>query len=126
MEAGGEKLGGSFKWLNVTQFLGALNDNIFKLLIILFLIAAQSTKAASTITALAGAVFVIPFLLFSAFAGKLADRFSKRNIIISAKVAEGAIMLIGAGAFILKSTLGLYFVLFIMAALHELTASSKP
>ena len=62
------KLGASFGWLNTTQFLGALNDNVFKLLIILFLIGHASMKPAST-TALAGAVFVIPFLLFSAFAG---------------------------------------------------------
>ena len=68
------KLGASFGWLNTTQFLGALNDNVFKLLIILFLIGpAPSMKPAST-TALAGAVFVIPFLLFSAFAGKRADQ----------------------------------------------------
>jgi len=125
MQVGGEKLGGSFKWLNVTQFLGALNDNVFKLLIILFLIAAQSAEAASIITALAGAIFVIPFLLFSAFAGRLADRFSKRNIIISAKVAEGVIMLAGTAAFILKSAFGLYLVLFIMAAQSAFFAPAK-
>ena len=82
-----EKLDSSFRWLNATQFLGALNDNVFKLLIILYLISPNmfgEDKAAS-VNAVAGAVFVVPFLLFTAYAGKLADRFSKRNIIVAAK-----------------------------------------
>ena len=118
------KLGASFGWLNTTQFLGALNDNVFKLLIILFLIGHASMKPAST-TALAGAVFVIPFLLFSAFAGKLADRFSKRNIVIWTKFAEVAIMTVGCIAFIFKSPTALYGVLSMMAAQSAFFNPSK-
>ena len=58
------KLDHAFAWLNTTQFLGALNDNIFKLLVILFLIGVQDPASAANISALANAVFVIPFLLF--------------------------------------------------------------
>ncbi|MHC4187841.1 MAG: MFS transporter, partial [Planctomycetota bacterium] len=58
------KLSRSFTWLNVTQFLGALNDNMFKLFIVAFIIGMQGPDSASRVSALAGAIFVIPFLLF--------------------------------------------------------------
>ncbi|MGA2916089.1 MAG: MFS transporter [Sedimentisphaerales bacterium] len=118
-------LGTSFGWLNVTQFLGALNDNIFKLLTVLFLIKLQGKEAASNITALAGAVFVLPFLFFMATAGKLADRFSKRNIIVCAKVAEVVVMTIGCTAFLSRSMFGLYCVLFLMASHSTFFAPAK-
>ena len=119
------KLGASFKWLNATQFLGAFNDNIFKLLVILLLIELQSDSHAVNVTALAGAVFVVPFLLFSALAGKLADSISKRNIIVSAKVAEILLMVIGCIAFMFESTIGIYGVLFLMATQSAFFAPSK-
>ncbi len=125
MDTAKTKLGAAFSYLNATQFLGALNDNIFKLLIILFLIGLHGTVAASNVTALAGAVFVVPFLLFTALAGKFADRFSKRNIVVCTKVAEVAIMLIGCAAFLLQSPFGLYCVLFLMAAQSAFFAPSK-
>jgi len=119
------KLGASFKWLNATQFLGALNDNIFKLLMILFLIGLHGPSQASNVTALAGAVFVIPFLLFSAFAGKLADRFSKRDIIVATKIAELVCMTAGCVAFAFESVPALYVVLFIMASQSAFFGPSK-
>ncbi len=115
MQATETKFSRSFGWLNVTQFLGALNDNFFKLLIILFLIKESGQENASNITALAGAVFVVPFLLFSAYAGKLADQFSKRNIIVLAKLAEVVVMIAGCAAFMSASAFGVYCVLFMMA-----------
>ena len=67
--------------LNITQFLGAFNDNMLKLLIIFYLIRVQGAEKAGVITALAGAAFVLPFLLFSAPAGCLADRLPKSRLI---------------------------------------------
>ncbi|MBN1787297.1 MAG: MFS transporter [Sedimentisphaerales bacterium] len=125
MNSMGTKTGISFKWLNATQFLGALNDNIFKLLTILFLIKLQGASSASNITALAGAIFVVPFLLFAAFAGKLADQFSKRNIIIWTKGTEVGVMTLGCIAFLMGSTFGLYAVLFLMAAQSTFFAPAK-
>jgi acyl-[acyl-carrier-protein]-phospholipid O-acyltransferase/long-chain-fatty-acid--[acyl-carrier-protein] ligase len=119
------KFSSTFKWLNTTQFLGALNDNVFKLLIVLFLIALQGTDVAGNVTASAGAVFVGPFLLFSAFAGKLADRFSKRNIVVLAKVAEVVVMAAGCVVFLSKSIFGLYCVLFLMATQSAFFAPAK-
>ena len=115
MDESKTKLSAGFGWLNVTQFLGALNDNIFKLLMILFLIGLQGGDKASNVTATAGAVFVVPFLLFTALAGKLADRFSKRNIVVYAKVSEVFVMSAGIAAFIFGNVIGLYCVLFLMA-----------
>jgi acyl-[acyl-carrier-protein]-phospholipid O-acyltransferase/long-chain-fatty-acid--[acyl-carrier-protein] ligase len=119
------KLPRSFRWLNATQFLGALNDNMFKLFIIFYLIGVQGADQAGMITAKAGAVFVLPFLLFSAASGVLADRLSKQRIIVAVKVMEVAVMLLGAAAFWTGSRFGLYAVLFLMATQSSLFGPSK-
>ena len=125
MNGSEEKLSASFKWLNVTQFLGALNDNIFRLLLIFFLIGTYGTDKASNVSALAGAVFVIPFLLFTAFAGKLADRLSKRNIVIAVKAAEVVVMCAGCAAFVLGSPIVVCAVLFLMCTQSAFFGPSK-
>ena len=121
----GRKTNSSFGWLNATQFLGALNDNIFKLLIIIFLISDKGAGSASNVTATAGAIFVVPFLLLTAFAGKLSDKFSKRNIVISVKIAEAAIMALGCVAFWVGNQALLYGILFLMAAQSAIFAPAK-
>ena len=82
----------SFTYLNVTQFLGALNDNIFKLLIVFFFLQLDGIQDSHWILSMSGAIFVLPFLLFSASSGMLADRFSKRNIIVLTKLLELIVM----------------------------------
>src|SRR5262249_3845811 len=89
----------SFTYLNITQFLGALNDNIFKLLIVYLFIDIEGIENKYSILSSTGAIFVLPFLLFSTSSGVLADRFSKSNIIVYTKVLELAIMILGAFAF---------------------------
>ena len=115
MSSSDDKLGASFCWFNTTQFLGALNDNIFKLLVIMYLIGMRGRDSAGAVASTVGVVFVIPFLLFSALAGKWADRFSKRDIIVGAKVAELVVMLAGVAMFLSGSMRVLYAVLFLMA-----------
>jgi acyl-[acyl-carrier-protein]-phospholipid O-acyltransferase/long-chain-fatty-acid--[acyl-carrier-protein] ligase len=115
----------SFYLLNATQFLGALNDNVFKLLVIYLLIHVKGPGAANTILSLAGAIFVIPFLIFSSSAGVLADRFSKRTIIVYTKFLELAVMLFGLLAVSLKSEFGAYAALFLMATQSSLFGPSK-
>ncbi|MHC4212647.1 MAG: MFS transporter, partial [Planctomycetota bacterium] len=119
------KLEKSFYWLNTAQFFGALNDNVFKLLIIAFIIGRQGDESASGVTATAGAVFVVPFLIFSALAGKLADRFSKRDITIAIKVAEVLVMSLGLAAFLSGQPWALYLVLFLMASQSAFFSPSK-
>lgn len=125
MTTQGNPLPKSFIWLNLTQFFGALNDNLLKLLIIFFLIAVKGPEHATGVAALAGALFVIPFLLFSPLAGALADRLSKTRIIVALKVCELGIALLGVAAFSLSSEIGLYAALFLMATHSALFGPSK-
>jgi len=115
----------SFYLLNATQFLGALNDNIFKLLVIYLFINVKGAAAAPRILSLAGAIFVIPFLLFSSGAGVLADKISKRTIIVITKVLEVVIMLFAVLAVYLESEFGAFTCLFCMAAQSALFGPSK-
>ncbi len=115
----------SFAWLNTTQFLGALNDNIFKFLLVFFLIDRHGAGEAGTIAAKAGTVFVIPFLIFSSAAGILADRISKRRILVGVKVVEVIVMLFGTFAFFREMEGGLYAVLFLMASQSAWFGPSK-
>jgi len=115
----------SFTYLNITQFLGALNDNIYKLLIVFFFIQQDGIENSHRILACTGAVFVLPFLLFSSPSGTLADRFSKRNIIVFTKVIELITIIGGVGAFYFESKIGSYAVLFMLAAQSALFGPSK-
>jgi acyl-[acyl-carrier-protein]-phospholipid O-acyltransferase/long-chain-fatty-acid--[acyl-carrier-protein] ligase len=115
----------SFTYLNVTQFLGALNDNIYKLLIVYFFITLEGIENSHFILATTGAVFVLPFLLFSASSGVLADRFSKRNIIVLTKILELITMTLGVVFFHFESIFGSYLVLFLLATQSAIFGPSK-
>ena len=75
-----------FLW---TQFLGAFNDNVAKIVVI-FLTTAQFGAEAGA--AFAGAVFILPFLLFSGYAGELADLRRKQRVLVWTKWLEVACM----------------------------------
>lgn len=115
----------SFYFLNATQFLGALNDNIFKLLVIYLLINVEGPAAAGTVLSMAGAVFVIPFLLFSSGSGVLADRISKSTITVYTKILEILIMLFGLLAIFFESPTGSYTALFFMGTQSAIFGPSK-
>ncbi|MBA2727036.1 MAG: MFS transporter [Parachlamydiaceae bacterium] len=115
----------SFTYLNITQFLGALNDNIYKLLIVYLFISIEGMDQKYTILSTTGAVFVLPFLLFSTSSGTMADRFSKRNIIVWTKVLELVIMILGTFAFYYQSKWGAYTILFMLATQSALFGPSK-
>lgn len=110
---------------NLTQFLGALNDNVYKLLIVFFLVGMQGVEQSPIILSLSGAIFVLPFIFLSPFAGKIADNISKTTLFRLAKILEIVVMLCGVFAFILKSSLACYFVLFLMAAQSTLFSPAK-
>ena len=115
----------SFFWLNITQFLGALNDNLFKLILIFFLISLQGIEAAGKVSALAGAIFVVPFLVFSPLAGVVADRVTKSKLIVATKSLEILVMTIGALALWFSSPIGLYVALFLMALQSTIFSPAK-
>ncbi|MFC1497252.1 acyl-[ACP]--phospholipid O-acyltransferase [Verrucomicrobiota bacterium] len=119
------KLPRSVTWLNVTQFLGALNDNIFKLLVIYFLLFLMGDEHRSSIIAIAGIVFVLPFLLFSHAAGIIADKLSKKKIIVFCKFLEIAVMALGCLAIVWGNKYALFGVIFLMSTQSALFGPSK-
>ena len=74
----------SFLW---TQFLGAFNDNVYKIIVSLRAVQVAAGSGSEYLS-LAGVVFVVPFLLFSGYAGQLADTYSKRTVLVVTKSLE--------------------------------------
>lgn len=110
----------AFWGMNVTQLLGAFNDNLFKQLMLLLAIPVGDQQSSMhDEQGLATVVFSLPFVIFSGLAGFLADRYSKRRVIVLAKLAEILIMLLGMIGFLAYGTTGytgLLVVLFLMGA----------
>ncbi|MUK91525.1 MFS transporter [Aliivibrio fischeri] len=101
----------------LTQSLGAFNDNIFKNTLLLFVAFASVDSlpiSSNLFINLAAGLFILPFFLFSAFAGVLADKYEKSAFIRKVKLAEIIIMLFGAIAFVLKDFTLLLILLFLM------------
>ena len=94
-----------FAPLFCTQMLNAFNDNLFKTTMVLFVVyAVYSSVAAETqFSALASGAFIIPFFLFSALAGQLADMRDKAAIIRTVKLCEIGIMTLGAAGLLIAS-----------------------
>jgi len=104
-----------------TQFAGAANDNVFKNAFVVFVTfeaAASLALDAGTVVNLIGAVFILPFMLFSATAGQLADKYEKSALIRWIKVFEIAIMLIGFAGFAMPS-IALLFTALALLGIHS-------
>lgn len=111
-----------------TQFLGAFNDNIFRngLVILMTFQGVQVAGLdAATLANLAGALFVLPFFLFSATAGQLADKYEKSLLIRRIKLLEIVLMMLAAFAFISGSYVVLLAVLFLMGTQSTLFGPVK-
>jgi acyl-[acyl-carrier-protein]-phospholipid O-acyltransferase/long-chain-fatty-acid--[acyl-carrier-protein] ligase len=123
----------SFLW---TQFLGAFNDNVCKFVVSMLAVAlagaagaaagvaAGGSTAAGTPPAsgggsgdlpLVGVVFILPFLLFSGYAGQVADRYNKRTVLIVTKALEIVAMALAVLALYAHSFNGMLAVLFLLA-----------
>jgi acyl-[acyl-carrier-protein]-phospholipid O-acyltransferase/long-chain-fatty-acid--[acyl-carrier-protein] ligase len=109
----------------VALLLGALNDNVFKLLLIFSVSRLHAKPADAGVIATAGAVFVAPFLLLTPMAGVLADRVSRSRLLKVLKAAEIGIMLVGVAGFVWRAPLLLYGTLFLMAAQSALFGPAK-
>ncbi|NRA89939.1 MAG: MFS transporter, partial [Simkaniaceae bacterium] len=101
--------------LNIAQFLGVVNDNFFKYLIVFLFIDLKGINHSPVILTWVGIVYVLPFLLFSSAAGVLADKFSKQRMVIVLKFTEVVIMALGIVAFIFKSDWASYSLLFLLS-----------
>ena len=88
-----------------TQFLGAFNDSLFKQAVVLFVTYQLYSNPAKEFqfSAIAQALFMLPFFLFSAIAGQLADDHDKSRLIRIIKAAEIGIMLLGATGILLAN-----------------------
>ncbi len=84
--------------LFATQFLNAFNDNFYKMTMVILVTFTiyKDPETEAWFNALAGGLFILPFFLFSALAGQLADSTDKTKMIRLIKTAEIAIMVVGA------------------------------
>ncbi|HEX7271875.1 MAG TPA: MFS transporter [Casimicrobiaceae bacterium] len=100
-----------------TQFLGAGNDNVYKNALVIFVAfqaAALTTLSSNDLVNIAAAVFIAPFVLFSATAGQIADKFEKSRLIRFVKLFEIAIMVVGAIGFYRRDLILLFLALGLM------------
>lgn len=107
--------------LFLTQFLGAFNDNLFKnalLMLVTYRMADHAPFPPQIMVSLAGGVFILPFFLFSATAGQLADKYDRAKIAQYVKIAEIGFMGLAALGFLVHSIAILMLVLFCMG-LHS-------
>ena len=90
--------------LFATQFLGAFNDNLFRTAMIMLVIYRiyHDPAQEAAFSAVAGALFILPFFIFSALSGQLADCHDKAQIIRIVKTAEIGIMIVGATGLVLQ------------------------
>jgi acyl-[acyl-carrier-protein]-phospholipid O-acyltransferase/long-chain-fatty-acid--[acyl-carrier-protein] ligase len=103
--------------LFVTQFLGAFNDNLLKnalVMLITYRLAAETGGNAQILVTLAAGIFILPFFLFSATAGQIADKFDRATITRIIKLSEIGIMAIAIIGFYAHSISTLLVALFLM------------
>jgi acyl-[acyl-carrier-protein]-phospholipid O-acyltransferase/long-chain-fatty-acid--[acyl-carrier-protein] ligase len=105
----------TFKWLNMTQAVGAMIDNTFKMLTVIYLVSVLHRGLTETLV-IASALLVIPFLLFSNWAGALTDRYSKRDLVIAVKWAELGLLVLAFPALLSGQAWPMLAVLFLLAA----------
>ena len=115
----------SFLGLLLTQLLTAINDNVFRWLVIGVGKDFVSTESVSNILMAGTACFVLPYLLLAAPAGYLADRYSKRTVILGCKIAEIFIMALGTIALVLGNLWLLFAAVGLMGAQSALFSPAK-
>ncbi len=108
-----------------TQLLGAFNDSVFKIVVTLLATTVTSGGSGSRDLALVGVVFILPFFLFSGYAGHLADSRNKRTVLIATKSIEIFSMLLAVWALWIGSFAFLLVVLFLMALQSTLFSPAK-
>ncbi len=117
--------------LFITQFLGAFHDNLFKSAMVAVLLfdtvggVAQAGDQEKILVTLATAVFILPYVLFSALAGQYADKYSKDSVIRRVKMVEIAVAVLGAVALLSGSLVLSFVTLFALGAQSAFFNPSK-
>ncbi|QVE49539.1 MFS transporter [Chlamydia crocodili] len=106
----------SFRALVITHFLTILNDNLYKFLLVFFLLEGKSLTENAKILSYVSLFFALPFLLLAPLAGSLSDRYQKRNIILATRLVEIVCTSLGLYFFYIQSAVGGYIVLILMAS----------
>ena len=117
-----------FLFLFYTQFLGAVNDNIFRNALaafFIFILAEEIGINSALYTQIAASLFILPFIIFSGSAGRIADSIEKSAWIRRIKVAEIFIMILGSIGFLLRDANFLLLVLFLMGTQSALFGPVK-
>lgn len=112
----------------LTQFLGALNDNLYKnglTVFIAFMSASVSQAESNHLVNIAAGLFILPFFLFSVIAGQLADKYEKSWLIKRIKFLEILIMAVAGLAFYLQNMAMLIGLLFLMGTQSALFGPVK-
>lgn len=105
-----------FAALFYTQFLGAFNDNVFKQALVLIFVFGGLINAQITdvFVNMAAGLFILPFFLFSATAGQIADKFEKSKLVRIIKITEIVIALFGGIAVYMQNVYAMLTVLFLL------------
>lgn len=114
--------------LFITQFLGVLNDNVFKNAIVILITYSLSNEMvihSQLLVIFAASIFILPFFLFSAAAGQIADKFEKSMLVRRIKAAEIGIMLLAGISFYYMNPWLLIAVLFLMGTQSALFGPLK-
>ncbi|HET9473501.1 MAG TPA: MFS transporter [Steroidobacteraceae bacterium] len=106
----------------LTQFFGAFNDNLFRNALVVSVTygATAAAAKAGVVANVAQALFILPFFLFSALAGQLADKYEKSRLIRQTRLAEVILMFAAAAALYsghVPTLLGLIFLLGVLATI---------
>lgn len=108
-----------------TQFLSAFNDNFLKNTLVFLILASMAANEAASLVTLAGAVFMAPFLLFSALGGELADKFDKAVMAERLKRVEMGVAVIAVFGLIWHSVTILMIALFLSGVISALFGPVK-
>ncbi len=115
-----------FTSLLAAQALGVFNDSAFKTTLTLYIITKSvSTTRVSLILTTCGVLFVLPYILFSSYAGQLSDLWSKRRMIIMMKLIEAAVMVFGTLAMFSGNILAMFVMLFLMGTVSAFVSPAR-
>ena len=103
----GGLLSGSFIGIFLAQFLGTINDNVFRWFIVFI---GGRTIGETEALSLGLFCFTLPYLIFVTMAGYLGDRFSKQKVIVFLKFLELPLMLLGVAGILMRNVPFLFFV----------------
>jgi len=110
----------------LTQFLGAFNDNLFRNAVVVSItFGVAAAGDAGVLANVAQGLFILPFFLFSALSGQLADKFEKSRLIRQSRLAEVVLMCCGAVALYVGQLSILFGVIFLLGVLATIFGPLK-